>query len=317
MGKNTMTDSAPAMALTRVFRAPKDLVYKMWTEPEHLKEWWGPHQFTTPECMMDVRAGGAMRITMRWPSGELEPAEGRFDEVIPGEKLVFTLKVPDKKTNVPMFEVRTTVLFGSAGTNTKLTITVHVLMSTPAAEESLKGMSIGWTQTLERLENVLPGSDQEREIVVTRVFNASREQVFAALTRPEHLKNWWAPKNFTTPYCTVDLRVGGKIHYCMKSADGFEAWGIGVFKEIWEPGRIVYTDSFADKEGNPVLPVVYGLSAEHPAESEVTMTLTTAGGGTRLTLRHSIAAHVKERGDTKAGWNEMLDRLETLLGSQQ
>ena len=150
---------------------------------------------------------------------------------------------------------------------------------------------------------------QEEGLVLTRVFDAPRARVFKAWTDPKRLMNWWAPQGCTTPVCTVDLRPGGAFHFCMRMPDGKDVWGLGVYREIVEPERIVYTDSFADEKGNPVPPAHYGLSPEHPAEALITVTFEERDGRTKLTLRHSIPAAVKERKATEQGWREMLDRL--------
>jgi len=149
----------------------------------------------------------------------------------------------------------------------------------------------------------------DREIVITRVFDAPRDLVFQAWTQPERLMRWWAPSGCTTSACTVDLRPGGAFHFCMRMPDGLEIWGLGVYREIVAPERIAYTDTFADAEGRPVPPSHYGMSDEHPAETVVDVTFEERDGRTLVTLRHSIPAFVAERGATEQGWNEMLDRL--------
>lgn len=148
-----------------------------------------------------------------------------------------------------------------------------------------------------------------REIVLTRVFDAPRNRVFKAWTEPEHLMRWWAPEGCTTPSCKVDLRPGGRFHYCMRTPDGKDIWGIGIYREIVEPERIVYMDSFADAKGSPVPPTHYGMSADHPAETLVTATFAELGAKTKVTLRHSFPEAVKERKETEQGWSQMLDRL--------
>ena len=149
----------------------------------------------------------------------------------------------------------------------------------------------------------------EREIVVQRVFDAPRELVFQAWTDPERLMRWWAPAGCTTAACTVDLRPGGAFHYCMRMPDGPEIWGLGTYREVVAPERIVYTDTFADGDGRPVPPSHYGMSDGHPAETLVDVTFEEHDGGTLVTLRHSISVSVPERGATEQGWSEMFDRL--------
>ncbi|MFB9990800.1 SRPBCC domain-containing protein [Deinococcus oregonensis] len=101
------------------------------------------------------------------------------------------------------------------------------------------------------------------DLVLERVFNAPRALVFEAFSTPEHLRQWWGPKGWELPVCTVDFRPGGRWHYCMKCVDkaqgqfyGMESWGLGIYREIEAPARIVYTDYFSDAEGgiNPELP---------------------------------------------------------------
>ena len=149
----------------------------------------------------------------------------------------------------------------------------------------------------------------DREIIITRIIDAPRELVFKAWTNPGHLMRWWAPKGCTTPFCKVDLRPGGRFHYCMRLPEGRDIWGMGIYREIVAPSLLVYTDRFADAQGNPVPPAVYGMSASHPAETLVTVTFEEHEGKTRLTLRHAIPVSVEERKGAEQGWSEMLERL--------
>ena len=128
-----------------------------------------------------------------------------------------------------------------------------------------------------------------REILITRVFDAPRDLVFRAWTDPERLKNWWSPKGWTTPFCTVDLRRGGRFLSIPGSAP------------------------IAPDKGNPVPPSHYGMSESHPAETVVAVTFTEHAGRTKVTLRHSMSETVVEREGTRQGWNEMFDRLASIL----
>lgn len=152
-------------------------------------------------------------------------------------------------------------------------------------------------------------------IVVTRTFDAPRDLVFRAWTRPDQLKKWWGPHGFTTPAVTVDLRPGGLFRYCMRSPEGREFWGSGRFREVVPPERLVYVDAFTDEHGNVVEPTHYGFSASHPRESLVTVTFTDRGGRTTVTLRHEMPAATPERSGAGEGWSEMLERLAGLLAS--
>jgi uncharacterized protein YndB with AHSA1/START domain len=78
------------VVIIRLFNAPRALVYKVWTDPTHVKRWWGPKVFTTPVVEMDVRPGGAYRFVMRSPEGDEYPMKGLYLEVVKNEKLVCT-----------------------------------------------------------------------------------------------------------------------------------------------------------------------------------------------------------------------------------
>ena len=149
----------------------------------------------------------------------------------------------------------------------------------------------------------------ERVLVITRVFDAPRSLVFKAWTDPEHVMRWWGPKGFTTPFCKIDLRPGGVFHYCMRSPEGRDFWGKGIYREIVEPERLVFTDFFADEKGNPVPPTDYGMSPDWPAELLVTVTFAEHEGKTKLTLQHAGIPKGKDGDSCEVGWTESLDRL--------
>ncbi|WP_068775000.1 SRPBCC domain-containing protein [Paenibacillus sp. FJAT-26967] len=98
---------------------------------------------------------------------------------------------------------------------------------------------------------------EDKTLTLERVFKAPRELVFQAFTQAGHLKHWWGPRGWSIPVCSVDFRVGGIWHYCMKCEDknqgdfyGMESWGKAVYSEIQAPEKIVYTDYFSDADGN-------------------------------------------------------------------
>jgi uncharacterized protein YndB with AHSA1/START domain len=96
-------------------------------------------------------------------------------------------------------------------------------------------------------------ADQNKsELIITRVFDAPRELVWKAWTEPERVKQWWGPRGFTSPFCKIDLRVGGSYLFSMRSPDGQDFWSTGVYREIIPQERIVATGSFADEKGNVV-----------------------------------------------------------------
>lgn len=147
------------------------------------------------------------------------------------------------------------------------------------------------------------------ELTITRNFDAPREKVWQAWTDPERLSRWWGPKNFTTPFSKIDLRVGGAYLNCMRSPEGQDFWGTGVYKEIVPMERIVATDSFADEKGNVVPASHYGMTGNWPLELLVTVTFEEHEGKTKLTLRHEGIPAGQMSEMTEAGWKESFDKL--------
>jgi len=152
------------------------------------------------------------------------------------------------------------------------------------------------------------------EITITREFAVPRAFVWKAWTEPDLLKRWHGPKDFTAPHIRIDLREGGRYHYCMRSPDGEEYWSTGRFLELVEPERMVCTDSFADPAGNVVPASFYGMAGDLPLELRFELDLKESSRGkTRLTLRHLGMPAGGDHDLAVQGWNESLDKLEAVL----
>jgi uncharacterized protein YndB with AHSA1/START domain len=142
------------LVIERIFDAPRELVFKMWTDPKHLAQWWGPKGFTNPVCELDVRPGGAILIHMRGPDGTVYPMKGVFREIVEPERLVFSSAALDESGN-PLFEVLNTITFAEHNGKTKQTMRARVIKRTAKAAPYLAGMEAGWTQSLARLADLL------------------------------------------------------------------------------------------------------------------------------------------------------------------
>ncbi|MDE3195204.1 MAG: SRPBCC domain-containing protein [Acidobacteriota bacterium] len=129
--------------------APRDLVFRMWTEAEHVREWWGPHMFTNPVCEIDARTGGAWRIVMRGPDGSEHECGGTYREVIRDERIVFTNNVVDGKGHI-VLEGLTSVTFEDYDGGTRLILVTRAKAIQPAALMMLQGMEPGWMQSIDR-----------------------------------------------------------------------------------------------------------------------------------------------------------------------
>ena len=138
------------LVVTRIFDAPRSLVFKVWTAPEHLARWWGPKGFTTLACAMEVRPGGAWFRRMRSPEGALYTKRGIYREVVEPERLVFTYADQDEGGRLGP-ETLVTVTFEEHGAQTKLTLRQSGF-ETVAARDGHYG---GWTSCMERFADYL------------------------------------------------------------------------------------------------------------------------------------------------------------------
>ena len=146
---------APAVTLTRIFAAPRPLVFAAWTDPAQVAQWWSPYGFTNPVCEVDARPGGVMLIHMRGPDGAVYPDKSIFTEVVSPERLVFTSTAIEDESGKPQLETLTTVTFEELDGKTKLTVQSVVVKVTPAAAGALAGMEVGWAQSLAKLAEYL------------------------------------------------------------------------------------------------------------------------------------------------------------------
>ncbi|HEY6421173.1 MAG TPA: SRPBCC domain-containing protein [Candidatus Binataceae bacterium] len=137
----------------------------------------------------------------------------------------------------------------------------------------------------------------ERELVIERIFDAPRALVFKAWTEPERMAQWWGPRGFTMTSCKMDLRPGGAYRFEMRSPADTEHRTQGVFREIEEPERLVYTWAWVDAEGK----------SGH--ETLVTLTFAEHGGKTKLTLHQATFESVTARDAHRGGWTTALDCL--------
>lgn len=148
------------LTITRIFDAPRELVFRAWTDPQLLAQWWGPRGVTNPECEIDLRVGGSIRVVMLAGevlgelAGQRWPMQGVFQEIREPEKLVFKNQAVDEQGNV-LLDGLTTVTFEEATGQTKLTLHTSAKGSTPQAAQMLEGMNAGWTQSIDKLSELI------------------------------------------------------------------------------------------------------------------------------------------------------------------
>lgn len=147
-------DVPTELHLQRVFKAPVELVFAVWTSPAHLAEWWGPTGFTNPHCEFERRAGGILEIDMRAPDGTIYPMAGTVVEFYPPHRLHFTASALNVE-GPPIFTTWNSVFFEEVEGGTRVTLDVHVMSQTAQATRYLKGMREGWSLSLDKLDEYL------------------------------------------------------------------------------------------------------------------------------------------------------------------
>ena len=145
--RETSASRPPELRMTRVFDAPRSLVFEAWTKAEYLSRWFTPAPLTTHGCELDFRAGGVFRLTMRTPDGVEYPMDARFTEIVPEERIVFTATVHGD------LKILTTVTFAEKDAQT--TLNVHQVYSHES--DATRGANAGWTLTLDQLAAYLRG----------------------------------------------------------------------------------------------------------------------------------------------------------------
>jgi uncharacterized protein YndB with AHSA1/START domain len=293
-----LDEARRAIVVTRVFNAPRTLVFDAWTDARHIGRWYGPQGFSITTHSMDLRPGGVWLFTMHGPNGVDYPNKITYLEIVKPELLVY-----DHGDQGTPGYFQTTVTFAEDGDKTKLTM--RMLFPSAAERDTVVktyNAIQGANQTLDRLGEQLA---KMQELITTRVFDAPREIVFKAWTDPEQLKHWWGPKGFTNPVCEVDVRPGGAIRIHMRAPDGMVHPMTGVFQEIVQPERLVFTTQALDNHGEPLFDILN------------TVTFADENGKTKLTLHARVLKVQPEAAPRLAGmeqgWSLSLDRLAAWL----
>ncbi len=137
-----------------------------------------------------------------------------------------------------------------------------------------------------------------RVLTLTRLLDAPPSLVFEVWTRPEHLARWWGPKDFISPFQQMDARPGGAYRIGIRSPEGVDYVMHGVFREVVEPRRLVFTFAWDEEDSHETL---------------VTVTFAEHAGKTLLMFQQAVFRSVDERDSHEGGWRECLERLAAYL----
>jgi uncharacterized protein YndB with AHSA1/START domain len=229
----------------------------------------------------------------------------KVTEVIDGKKIAYTWRYDGYEgDSLVAFE-----LFPQ-GDQTKLKLTHAGLETFPKGNPDLakKNFEEGWADILgNSLKNFVEAV--EREIVLSRVFEASRERVFEAMADPKQVVQWWGPDGFTTTIHEMDVRPGGAWKHTMRGPDGTDYPNASVFLEVDKPGRIVYQHAG-------------GIKERGGACFKATWTFEEQDGRMKLTMRLTFGS-AEERGRTEReyqaieGGKQTLGRLAEFLKTRK
>lgn len=303
------------IVVTRTFEAPRDLVFRAWTDPRHVAHWFGPNGFTLTTHEMDVRLGGRWRYIMHGPDGKNYDNRIVYAEVVQHERLVYE-HGEDKDNDPGRFDV--TATFDDVGGKTKVTLRMVCRSAEQRAEVVKFGAIEGGNQTMARLAEYLP--KMTKPFVVSREFEAPRDLVWKVWTDVEHLKKWWGPKGFVITSSRLDLRPGGLFHYCMRTPAGEDWWGRFVFKEVSAPHRLVWINSFSDENGGISR---HPLGPTWPIEMWTVVTFAERAGKTTVTINWNPYNANEEEAKTfdsgrqsmTGGWGGTLEQLAAYLSA--
>ncbi len=289
------TPSERELVLTRVFDAPRDLVFKVFTDPEAIPAWWGERRHTTTVDAYDFRVGGKWQYTTRDDEGNEVVFNGEFLEIDPPAKLVSTFGLEGISGQV------TTDIHTFEEHDGKTTLSTYSIFATQEERDDMldTGVAQGWGETLDRMDEYLTGM---RELIVTRIFDAPRELVFAAFTG-DGIEEWWGPDGFTTTTSERNVTPGGLWRFVMHGPDGTDYDNAVVYDEIVAPERLTWAQ--------------YAGDTSKPPHHFNTITFTERDGKTEVMLRLLLpTAELREKAigfGAIEGGHQTLSRLAKYL----
>lgn len=308
------------LSITRTFDAPRELVWKAWTNPEMATQWLGPRGFRGTEFTSSLEPGGQWHATTvgKRPGTETEVSiarGGRYLEIRPPELLKFTFAW-DVRASVglpesPFKENVITVRLEEQGGKTVM----HFTQAPFATESERDGHKGGWNSAFDSFAEFMLREQPDRkpeedeaptELHLRRFFAAPRQMVFDAWTKPEMVKQWWGPRGFSTEVEKLEAHQGGEIRFRMQG-HGFDHTMTGRFVDFYPPHRFVFTAGVPDPKGDILF------------ENWNSVLFEEVEGGTEVVLDVHVlksvpgaAVYIK---GMREGWSQSLDRLaEFVLG---
>lgn len=314
------------IVMTRVFDAPRQLVFAALTTPELLKRWLlGPPGWEMVVCEVFARPGDRYRYVWRHADGRQMSIHGVCRELEPPARIVHS----ESMEGFPGEILVTTVLVEEDGKTTLTTI--QLFDSREGRDMAIKsGMERGVVASYDRLDEVLASaagagrattsldaSVRKPDLVVSHVFEAPVESVWRAWTDPELVMRWWGPKGFTAPMARIDFREGGTSLLCMREPEqlgGRDLYSTWTYQRIEPLQRIEYVHNLADQNGNKIDPAVLGMPADFPQDLRHAVVFSALPDGrTEMTITQLDWPAGRMMELSKLGLEQCLDKMSAAL----
>jgi uncharacterized protein YndB with AHSA1/START domain len=229
------------LTISRVFAAPRELVFQAWSSAERMKRWFSPEGVEVPEAEIDFRPGGVFAVCMRLPDGTEHWSRGTFGEIVAPEKLTFDCEVITG--GKARFLVRTLVLFAVEGSGARMTVEQSYEIYDEAFRFAIEGSAEGWRTTLDRLEREIARTAPvvRGAFSLERTFKATPAQVYKAFTDQSAKSRWFGGGDDQTMVeRSMDVRPGGRELAVGRWKSGVTSRFDAIYFDVVPDRRLVY-----------------------------------------------------------------------------
>lgn len=280
---------------TRTVNASSDQVFKVWTHPHYLAQWWGPKDFKNTFHEFDLKPGGAWNFVMHGPNGVDYPNSSQFVEIKMPNRLVLN------HISKPQFQI--VVNFEEAGSQTKVTFR-QIFPTKDEADKIRAFVTEANEQNMDRMEAVVADmilDRSDREVIAHRMFDATPEEIYSAWTDSKKLSQWWGTNGLGLTTHSMEVKSGGLWRFLIHSTDG-----------TLYPNRIEYTEAAQPS----LLSYIQGTDQE-PEQFKTLVHLERVEGQTKVTVKVTFqtpqAFEAAKKSKSFENSRQTLDRLATFL----
>ena len=298
----TQIKTENVLTITRIFDAPREHVWKAWTQPEQMMRWWGPKGFTAPVCKVELRLGGKYLCCMRSPEGKDYWSTGVYREIVPQERIICTDCIADEKGNVvpatyygmrPDFplELQITMTLEEYAGKTRMTLRHTGLPQGEMTDMCRQGWSESFDKLAESLKEEYPPAIETNSgpVIKEVILNASVPAVWKAITDRDDMKQWY--------FDIEEFRPEAGFEFNFLAGD--------------EKNKYLHLCRITEVVPNKKLAYSWRYQG-HTAETFVTFELFAQGDKTRVKLTHEGLERIADQGPAFArqnfvdGWNQII-----------